>query len=427
MNRSHAILGAIIACAILFVAPVASQNSSEPSEQLVLEAARAKYQADQARAAAEQAEAAAEEAERAAEAAAEAAERSAEADYAPEVSEESALFMPFVLAFTPGLSFPFGTYDAAFSAGAIGVLTRDVYGFQGSGVFSLAREVNGFQGSGVFNIAEGRVSGFQSAGVFNIAEGGVDGVQIAGVFNIAEGDSTAPFQAAGVFNIADTISGAQLAGVFNIADYVDGAQLAGVFNIAESVDGVQVGLVNVADRVDGLQLGLVNIARDPGLSSQGLYYEPESDYASVVFQAGSRGVYTLFSAGLPYSEWTSSANGLVLGLGLGTRLRLGGLYLDLDASAVSHVGPDLPAIGAAIESCEPMADSSGLIPYPSIRAMVGLPLIGRFHLVAGFKADVDLDAAPRVPEALKRGTDYSSELFGVGYRAWIKPFFGVKF
>jgi hypothetical protein len=438
MKRFCVILSATIICMALSTAFVAAQGYGEPSEQSVLEAARTKYLAEQAEAAAIEAEAAAEEAQRvaeaaaeAAEAAAEAAERSAEQEYDQddtdeEWSEGSMGFSPFVLAFVPGLSFPFGTYDAAFSAGAIGVLTRDVYGFQGAGVFGLARNVNGFQGGGVFCIAEGSVNGFQGSGVFNIAEGGVNGVQTAGVFNIAEGESASPFQAAGVFNIAESISGAQFAGVFNIADSVDGAQFAGVVNVAGSVDGAQVGLVNIADRVDGIQLGLVNIARDPGLSSQGLYYEPDSDYASAAFQAGSRGMYTLFTAGLPYSEWTSTARGLVLSLGVGTRVRLGGFYLDIDASAASFAGPELPAIGAAIESGEPMADATGLIPYPSLRAMIGLPILGRFHLVAGFKADVDLDDAPRVPEALKRGTDYSSRLFGVGYRAWIKPFFGVK-
>lgn len=432
MRRFNVILVSAIICAILATASAAAQDSGGPTEQSVLEAARAKYLADQAQAAADQAAQAAEEAQRAAEAAAASAE-SEDEDYDEWDSEDedfnpagSADFSPFVLAFVPGLSFPFGTHDAAFSAGWIGIETRDVFGFQAASVFGLARNVDGFQGSGVFSIAEGKVNGYQGSGVFNIAEGGVDGVQTAGVFNITGGESTAPLQAAGVFNIADGMAGAQLAGVFNIAGAVDGVQIAGVFNIAERVDGLQLGVVNVADTVDGLQLGLVNIARNPGLSSQGAVYEPDTDFAYAAFQAGSRGLYTLFSVGKPADTWFDSADTLLLGVGLGTRINLGGLYVDVDASAVSDFGPDLPAIGEAMETGVPMADATGLIPYPSIRATVGIPILGRFHLVGGFKIDVDLDAAPRVPDSLRRGTDYASELFGIGYRAWIKPFFGLK-
>ncbi len=457
MKRAAILLVILSILSASLAAPLFAQESPDPTEQAVLEAARAKYRAEQAAAAAAdaQAKAAAAQAEadaaaRAAQAAADAASAQAMADAAQAAQaaqadaeeDDSAPFTPFVLSFAPGLSVPFGTYDAAFAAGAIGVISRDIYGFQGGGVLAIARNIDGFQGagifciadgevsgaqgSGIFNIANGEVEGFQGSGVFNIADGGIEGFQGAGVFNIAGGDAS-PIQMAGVFNIAEDMEGFQMAGVFNSAGDVEGGQIAGVVNVARRVEGVQVGVVNIADSVEGLQLGLVNIAREPGLSSEGGYYEPDTDYVYAAFQAGSRHVYGVLAGGMPRSDWARSAEGIVLSYGLGSRLRLAGAYLDLDFSAASNVGPELPALGQAIADRRPPSDPSALIPYPSIRACLGVPIIGRFHLIGGFKVDVDLDAAPRVPETLKRGWSYSSELFGAGYEAWTKLYLGVKF
>jgi len=432
MKRFVSILAAFVILVTGLAMPAAAQDTSEPSEESVLEIARQKYFQDMD------------------EGDEEASDESVldDEDYGEgsdsdrrERAEREVPFVPLVLSFAPGLSAPFGLYDAAIAAGAIGVISRDIYGlqaagvlgiarnvagFQGAGVFSLATgDVRGFQGAGVFSLAEGRVDGCQWSGVFNIAEGGIAGVQGAGVFNIAE-DAQSPFQAAGVFNIAENIDGVQLAGVFNAAEDVDGGQIAAIVNVADDVEGFQIGLVNIADRLDGIQLGLINIAKEPGLSSNGAYYEPESEYVYAAFQAGSRGIYSLISAGIPRNDWNSSADGLVLGYGLGTRIRLPSLYLDVDASAVSLVGPDLGAIGSAIEACEPLADASGLVPFPSIRAYIGIPLVGRLHLVAGFKSDIDLEVAPMVPEALRRGATFDSSLFDIDYRAWTKWYLGVK-
>lgn len=321
-----------------------------------------------------------------------------QAGQAQDQKEDGGYAEPFVISFVPGLSAPPGYRDAIFSVGMIGVATRDVQGFQVAGVFGLARRVEGFQATGVFGIADGDVEGFQGAGVFNIAGGRVDG-----------------FQAAGVFNIAGR---------------VEGGQIAGVVNIADDVDGVQIGVVNIADRVDGLQIGLVNIARESGVTSTGLFCESETEYAYVVFQGGSRGLYSVFSAGLPRNEWWRSDEGLVLSYGLGARLggHGGGSYIDVDLSAASFVGPELPAIGRALDSRRPLAeaDASALIPYPSLRLCLGVPLVGKLHLVGGIKVDADLEAAPRVPEALKRGRSWSAELCGASFKAWTKCYLGVK-
>jgi hypothetical protein len=417
----------VIALAALLGQALAAQDSGEPSESSVLEAARSKYWGEQST----------EEKGREA--------KAAHADSRDD--EEDVPFAPFLISFVPGLSIPFGYSDAAFSAGAIGVLTRDVYGFQTAGVFCLARDVAGFQWAGVFNVSEGQVGGFQGAGVFNVAEGDVDGFQGAGVFNVAEGSadgfqgagvfniaesSKTLIQTAGVFNIAGDIDGFQMAGVFNQAGRVEGGQIAGVVNVAGDVDGIQIGLVNIADRVDGLQLGLVNIARSPGLSSEGIFFEPETDYVYAAFQAGSRHLYSVFSAGTLRGDGCfglqpESAGDLVLGYGFGSRMRLSNVYIDLDVSAVSFVGPDLPAIGNAIADWRPMPDASGLIPYPSIRLYLGLPLIGRLHLVGGIKTDVDLAIAPRVPGGLKRGMYYADTWLDVGFQAWTKWYVGIKF
>jgi hypothetical protein len=175
-----------------------------------------------------------------------------------------------------------------------------------------------------------------------------------------------------------------------------------------------------------VQIGLVNIAREPGVSSEGGFYEPETDYVYLAFQGGTRHLYGILAGGIPKEDWNASADRLVISYGLGSRLRLSGAYLDMDLSAASYFGPELPAIGRAFEESRPMADASGLIPYPSLRLCLGLPILGRLSLVGGLKADVDLDAAPRVPEGLKRGYSWSSAIGDIGFTAWTKWYIGLK-
>lgn len=380
-----------IAMAALLMQAAIAQDVAEPSESSVLDAARSKYWSDEPQSEERDDEAAPDE--------------SHDAD-----GVDEGHFTPFLISFVPGISTPLGYFDAAFSAGIVGVATRDISGFQGAGVFGLARRVEGVQGAGVFSIAEGDVDGFQCAGVFAIAGGNIEGTQCSGVFNIA----------------GKRVDGFQIAGVFNQATRVDGGQIASLVNIADEVDGVQIGLVNIANKVDGLQIGLVNIAHKSGVNSTGAFYEPETDYVYAVLQSGSRSFYSVLAAGFPRDDWGRSGDGLVLGYGFGSRIGLGESYLDYDISAESHIGPEIPAIGEAIETGHRVVDMSSLVPYPSFRACLGVPLLGKLHLVGGIKVDFDLDDAPRVPEALKQGRPWSSELFGAGFKAWTKWYLGIK-
>ncbi len=226
----------IAAAALLGQAALIAQDSGEPSEQSVLDAARAKYWQDKApKAASDSTEAAAP------------SDSKAQSDVPP---QPDVPYTPVLVSFVPGVSFPFGYYDASLAAGAIGTLARDISGAQGSGVFNVGRDVKGLQWAGVFNVSR-NVLGLQDAGVFNIVDGDVTGFEGAGVFNIwptgrsrasrPPASSTspikvlAPLQAAGVFNIADVVYGFQAAGTFNIAGRVVGGQAAGVFNKADRV------------------------------------------------------------------------------------------------------------------------------------------------------------------------------------------------
>ncbi|HET7838560.1 MAG TPA: hypothetical protein VFL04_02285 [Rectinemataceae bacterium] len=413
MNRIAQVF--VLAALLAQAATAFSQDSGQPSEQDVLQKARDKYQAGTATAPAQSGQAA--------------SDQAAEAQAGPADQDHPGSghpYSPYVLAFVPGIQFPFGVLDTSFSAGWIGALTGDVSGFQAAGVFNLSGRVEGFQGAGVFNIS-GPVDGFQGAGVFNIARGRIDGFQGAGVFNMAE-TAEVPIQAAGVFNMAKRVGGFQAAGVFNLAEEVDGGQFAGVFNVARNVKGVQVGLVNVANEVDGVQLGLVNISRN-GVDSLAFSYEPETDYVYGHWQAGTRHLYTLAGLGLPRRQWFNGEDGMVLSFGLGSRIALEAAYLDIDVSAESMVGRRLGRFLSADESEQTESAWRAVWDpaYPSIRLSLGLPLSHRVHLIGGIKMDVDLAERPGVPADLKQGKSFSDTWFGHPFTVWPKWFFGVKF
>jgi hypothetical protein len=392
------ILYLLAAAALLSQAALAfAQDSGEPSEESVLEAARSKYQQDQ----------------------------SASDEVPGGGTEAEVPYTPILLSFVPAISIPFGYYDVSIAGGAVGNLTRDVTGAEGAGVFNLARNVSGFQGAGVFNIVEGDVKGFQGAGVFNIVNGTVMGFQSAGVFNIA-GKARTPFQGAGVFNIAEEIYGFQAAGVFNIAGRVAGGQVAGLFNSAERVSGVQIGVVNVARHIDGIQLGLINIAGN-GVDSVGLSWEPASDFVYAHWQAGTPALYTVAGLGAPSGDWFRNIDGFVVSLGLGSRTRFLGLNLDLDISAEQAIGA-LPYGSFDCDGDWSAWEGWSMIrPYPAVRLAAGLPLGRHLQLVGGFKADFDFDSwSGRVPESLKVGSSWRGSLFDEDFTAWTKWFFGFK-
>ena len=339
--------------------------------------------------------------------------------------EENVPYTPVLLSFAPGISMPFGYYRTSVSCAAIGAAFEASYGFAGAGVFNIYNSGYGFQGAGVFNISGERIGGFQSAGVFNISGGEVDGFQGAGVFNIAGGPVSGA-QVAGVFNIAEKVRGSvQIAGVFNIANKVQGLQVANVFNVAESVSGMQIGLVNITGELKGLQIGLINISNN-GVDSLSYIYMPATDSAFVYWQAGSPFLYMVVGAGAPRADWFVRYDNLMLSAGLGTRVKLGGPYLDIDVSAEQAIGSDLEALYQAGLDHNKEAVISYMKPYPSARLSLGLPLGRTLHVTGGIKTVVQLEQGGTVPASQRTQDSLSATWFGVPFTAWSQWFFGVK-
>ncbi|HTX73329.1 MAG TPA: hypothetical protein VMC79_10930 [Rectinemataceae bacterium] len=360
---------AVAAAVIMCGAVVAQSQDNNPSEQRALDTARSAFwfgQQDQA--------------------------------------EGARPYAPFVLAFVPGLQFPFGRYDTSFCAAYIGALTYDVNGMAAAGVFDLSRDVNGLQAAGVFGMAE-KVHGLQASGVFSMARS-LEGFQGAGVFNMVK-DADSSFQGAGVFNIAGSING---------------VQVAGVFNVARTVKGAQIGVFNFADHIDGVQIGLINIARN-GVAGLTLVYEPSTDYVFTYWQTGTPWLYTVIGASAPRNDWFYSADQALFSFGFGSRMGGRGLYLDADVSVEEPVGKlvDQGLSSGCSDSTNPWTT-----PYPSARLSVGIPLAGRVHLVGGLKLDIDLLDHPGVPLALKAGRPFSDTWFGVPFDAYANWFFGIR-
>lgn len=286
---------------------------------------------------------------------------------------------PFVLSFTPGLSFPMEYCDTPLALGLIGSLAGTVHGFQGSGVFSLADDVYGAQVSGVFSMADS-VASFQAAGVFVMADT-VSGVQLAGVFSMA-----------------DRVDGGQLAGVFNMADEVNGVMLAGVFNAASRVNGVMIGLVNMADSLNGTAIGLVNLIGD-GVSDLALEWLPEADYYHLVWRSGTRNLYTALGLGQSGAD-LFTPTGLSASFGLGKRISLG--CVDVDA----ELGMELPA-----EDAYTAWDRFGDHQYDNLpfdRAFGTLKLSAAIGgnggaLSVGIRADFSAPDSDTVPLGLRTG------------------------
>ena len=285
--------------------------------------------------------------------------------------------------------------DASFfqGAGVFNINGGGFSGFQGAGVFNITGgTLNGFQGSGVFNIAGGDVSGAQGAGVFSIAEGDLRGAQGSGVFNIAEG-SFRGFQGAGVFNISEgsASSGCQIAGVFNAAEDLKGGQVS-LVNIAEDLRGAQVGLVNIGEDIRGTQIGLININEDIhgipigliNISEKGLYHlqgwYDEFGYTYGAVQAGTRNIYTIGYAGVPYND---PSGALAAGLGMGLNFRLGNLYIEGDVAAKRI------AFGSSFEESVQdiflRASASNI--FPAARCILGFRVFDFLSVFGGFSVN----------------------------------------
>jgi len=341
-------------------------------------------------------------------------------------------YTPFVIAFVPGIQFPFGvSYRTSVAGGYIGVSAIDVNGIMGSGVFGIVEEdMNGAMGSGVFNINGGDVSGFQGAGVFNIVEGDAIGFQGAGVFNIVEGETSGPFQGAGVFNINEgTLNGFQGAGVFNISGKVNGVQAAGVLNIADKVNGIQIGLVNIADDVEGLQIGLVSICAN-GIGNVQSYWET-GDMVYSALQFGTRNFYTLITVQEKQDDWFDNFDTFGTSLGFGWRaIRLGhdGPYLDIDASAKVSQGSNVTELVSALKE-QRMIDETKIVDTfssPYLRASVGLPLFFGLEIFGGMSCDLEIPGYTSLSDNYKVGDMATFSFWDVDVLAYSKWFFGAK-
>lgn len=400
-----------------------AQSDDEPSTGSVLDAARQKYWGKQDQSAESGS------AESGDQGSDQNPDQEPPADNAPrsrrDRGEDSVPYAPIIISFAPGLSFPFGYWDASLSVAAVGSVVRDVEGIDASGVFSVARDIYGVEAAGVFDTARD-VNGGQAAGVFNVASGSLQGIQAAGVFNIAQ-DAPFGLQVAGVFNVAHDINGFQSAGVFNSAGNVSGGQIAGVVNVARDVHGVQIGVVNIAREVDGLQLGLVNISEN-GVDSLGFIYEPTTDYLYAYWQAGTPFLFALAGYGstVADSRWDYGQNA-VASLGLGTRGRFLFLNIDLDVSAEQMLGY-LSYDSFDCYDCSAWDGWRQLAPYPTVKINAGLRLGRHWQIVGGLKMDVEIDSlGSRIPSALKVGRSWDGSLMGQAFSVWPKWYFGFKF
>jgi hypothetical protein len=187
----------------------------------------------------------------------------------------------------------------------------------------------------------GDMRGLQAAVVGNHVHGAVDGVQLA-VGAVHAGSWVRGGQAAvGAAVAGGKLEGIQAAVGLATAGEVVGLQTA-LVAVAGPVQGAQLGLVNVGGAVRGVQLGLVNVAQDVDVPL-GLFTWVEKgrmdlEVSSTELHAfhaelhsGSQAFYGILLAAYdPRSDRPSDAR---VGLGLGGRIRLG--ILDLDLSATS--------------------------------------------------------------------------------------------
>jgi hypothetical protein len=316
--------------------------------------------------------------------------------------------IPLQVSIVPGAGLPFGSGGAAVSIGLIGAINDSIDFIQLSSLFNVAGEARGLQAAGVFNIASRRL----------------DGIQLGGVFNIGNIVLT-PMQGAGVFNIAHNLIGFQAAGLFNIADTVYGVQAASLFNVAKDLRGLQVGLVNVADRVDGIQIGLLNFSSN-GIGDLGFVWTRADGYLNASWKTGRNGLYFVYGAGTPMGSGFADPDRLLLNAGIGSRMGSSRApHIDVDLRAEQYIGPDHIRFRDGILHRNGLTPLDVIRPYPSVNLCIGIP-IGPLTLIGGAKIDVDLAAAPWMPESLRRGLPYTNTWFGAGFTTWTKFFFGLS-
>jgi hypothetical protein len=353
-------------------------------------------------------------------------------------------FFPVAVSFVPGIGFPPGVRDTNFSFGMIGSAMRNVNGIAASGVFDIVEEtLSGIQTAGVFSITGGTVRGGQFSGVFNIGGVEMHGVQAAGVFNIAE--DVFGLQGAGVFNIAKDVRGAQYAGVFNSAHDVTGAQISGFINVAKDVRGTQIGVVNVSENCYGIPIGLLNITKN-GIRDVGFWMDGSGDFYGY-WANGTNNFYTLLFAGESMDGIGVNWDTFSAGAGLGYRVKLGPLHLDMDLSTKAFFGNswrnmlvDIQDGGIAAqdyysdilersETENVVIDSWPYGPvsfFPMARVSLGVPIFKLFEVFGGVSIDIGVDGTYPIPEILRTVPSYGADVFGVPVEVYPRFFWGIN-
>ena len=258
-----------------------------------------------------------------------------------------------------------GDLWGAATSGIFNTSNGSIYGVQAAGIFNTSKkELYGIQASGIFNHTNNITNGAQGIRYFQCANGHMNGLQATGIFNIANGQ----------------LNGGQLSGIFNVADNINGVQIS-LVNVGKQVNGMQIGLININDDINGLPIGLITISKS-GIMDFGAWYE-SSGFVYTGLQTGSKNFYNFFYLGLPVENYGSV---LVSGLGIGARINLGGLYIDLDAS-VKNVAPGTDYMDAIRQTFS--ADQMFSL-YPNFRVSAGLKMFGFMSIVGGLSLDVHI-------------------------------------
>jgi len=190
------------------------------------------------------------------------------------------------------------------------------------------------------------------------------------VFNLLEGPLVGA-QLSGVFNRASSVAGAQV-GLVNISGEVRGTQVGLVNVAAGEVRGTQVGLVNIARQVHGLPIGLVNVSEKGGFHWSGWFAEGGFGYVGLQMSSGL--VYTLLYGG---TELTRAPDLFAAGVGLGVRVPMGPVSVEMDLSA-QHVFEGDPSDWHAGFLTAPYSSV-----FPTARLLVGLKVFRSLGVFGG--------------------------------------------
>jgi hypothetical protein len=253
--------------------------------------------------------------------------------------------------------------------------------------------------SGLANWNGGGWRGIAVAGALNWTDGDVRGAQLSGGGNVS-GGAVQGLQVSGGFNRAGDLDGLQI-GSFNVGRAaVRGFQL-GLVNVAGDVRGLQLGLVNVAGRARGLQLGLVNVAREHRGVPIGLVSAVGGGYRAVelwgselvgahaAFKLGAQRVYSLAAVGV-------TPDLFLCGLGMGVRLPVAGVFVDIDATAYETVTHGFAE--GEIDLLSQLRVAVGLPLAQHWRLLLGASALGAFSFDGG-----DVELSPWVVERVSDG------------------------